>query len=69
MESKKLNKNLKLRLKSDTCCNVPKQLVMINKFNKIFKEKCTSGVEKPIEQAFDQLKIENKAEWEFDNKI
>ena len=62
MESQKLNKNLKLRLKSDTCCNVPVQLVMINKFNKIFKDKCVSGVEKPIDEAFNQLKVENESE-------
>ena len=61
-ESQKLNKNLKLRLKSDTCCNVPKQLLMINKFNRIYKEKCTSGTDKPIEQAFNQLKMENENE-------
>ena len=35
---------------------------MINKFNQIYKEKCTSGVEKPIEQAFNQLKLENETE-------
>ena len=35
---------------------------MINKFNQIYKEKCTNGEEKPIEQAFNQLKLENETE-------
>ena len=35
---------------------------MINKFNQIYKEKYTSGVEKPKEQTFNQLKMENESE-------
>ena len=65
-ESVQLNKNLKLRLKANSCCNVPTELVMINAFNIIYKEKCRSGVNQPIEKAFDELKERNKSQVDED---